>query len=366
MVVRVKLRGLNKRRSRGKWYVSLRETGETLIRGLEGDEHALQRRLDSDEFLRLYHSAKNRKKKRIYDDGTLGNLVDWFKTEYPRWDKLSEHSQKDYQASFDHLEPEFDYFIADLTPPDIYALRNRASKAKWPRFADKLVSNLSAMFSEAVKVGMMPTNPCRGVEKLHKADKNANHEWTPEEVEAALAAAPAHLLTPLVLARYQGFRGQTCASIAWKEYVNDAQFGKAFSAVIRKNWEPVWFPAAPETIAHLAAVKESSAGKKVKSLHNICTTSRGHPWKTERILEKAVSDYLKTLKKAEKIRKGCTLHGLRVTFAASIKRRGYGDEAVSDALGDRSRAMGRHYTRHVERQATLTDIFTRKNVVQKP
>lgn len=176
------------------------------------------------------------------------------------------------------------------------------------------------------------------------------------DLKKALGAAPAHIKTILTLARYQGFRGQTCAALLWGEYVSDAQFGKAFRMVIRKNGEPVWFPAAPETKEYLASIERTSV--------HICTHSGGAPYKGERNLQKAVSDWLKTLKKEGHIRKGCTLHGLRVTFAASIRRRGYGDEEVADALGDKSRAMGRHYTRHVERQATLIDIFTRKNVVQ--
>lgn len=356
MVVKVKLTGLNRRRSREKWYVSLRRTGETLVKGFEGTSSDLQKHMESQDFLRLYLASRNRGKRLVYSDGTLGALIQWFKEECPRWSRLSDHSKSDYEATFDFLEPEFDFFTADLTQPDIYTTRNKAAKAKWPRFADKVVTNLSTVFSEAVKVGKMGTNPAAGVEKLHKADPNANHEWRDEEVAVVLARAPAHLLTPLILARYQGFRGQTCAALSWREYVPDQRFEKAFVATIRKNSEPVWFPAAPETIKHLGSLTKTSTF--------ICTNSRSQPWKDERTLEGKISRFLKTLKEERLIRPGCTLHGLRVTFAAAIKRRGYDDEAVANALGDRSIAMGRHYTRHVEREALLVDIFTPKSAVQ--
>lgn len=354
MVVRVKLTGLNKRRSRGRWYVTLRSTGETLVKGLVGSEDDLQRHMDKPEFMRVYLAAKNRGQKLVYSEGTLGALVDWFKAECPRWQRLSEASRRDYEASFLFLEPEFDFFVSDLAPPDIYTIRNKAAKEKWPRFADKLVTNLSTMFSEGVKVGKLGINPAAGVEKLHKADPNSNHEWRPAEVETAIKRAPPHLLTPIILARYQGFRGQTCASLSWGEYIADARFGRAFAMTIRKNSEPTWFPAAPETKAHLSGLTKTSTF--------ICTNANGQPWKSERILEGAVSKFLKKLKAENLIREGCTLHGLRVTFAASIRRRGYGEEAVADALGDRSRSMGRHYTRHVEREALLVDIFTPKTL----
>ena len=43
-MVKVKLEGLNIYRSRGKWYVYVRATGEALIKGLDGDRADLERK----------------------------------------------------------------------------------------------------------------------------------------------------------------------------------------------------------------------------------------------------------------------------------------------------------------------------------
>jgi hypothetical protein len=191
----------------------LRATGESLFKGFEGSRAQLEKAMASPEFLHRYNTAKTRDRRPVYAEGTLGDIVAWFKGECPRWDKLSEASKEDYEKTFLYLENVFSFAVSELTPPHIYTLRNKAAKAKWGRFADKLVTHLSTIFKEAAKVGKITTNPAAGVEKLHKADPNANHEWRADEVALALAFAPVHLLTPLMLARFQGFRGQTIAAM---------------------------------------------------------------------------------------------------------------------------------------------------------
>lgn len=356
MVVLVKLPGLNVRRSRGKWYVSHRSTGASLIKGFAGTRSELDCRLAEPDVLAAYAAIANRDKRKRYNEGTLGHLVRWFKNECPRWDNLSPASRADYEKTFLYLEREFDAPLADITQVAVYEVRNKAAKARWRRFADKMVSHLSTIFSEALKVGRAHHNPAAGVEPLHKSDPNANHEWFPGEVAEAFSRVPRWLLTPMVLARYQGFRGQTCQSLLWNSLIPDARTGKAFSVVLRKNAEPAWFPCEPETIAHLDGLERTST--------SICTTSEGRPWKHEKTMQGAASVFLTGLKREGVIRRGCTLHGLRVTYAAAMKRLGLGDGVVADALGDRSKRMGAHYTRHVEKEVSRLLAFERKNGVQ--
>jgi len=50
-----------------------------------------------------------------------------------------------------------------------------------------------------------------------------------------------------------------------------------------------------------------------------------------------------------------------VTFAAEIKRvTGANDDQVAAALGDRDTKMGAHYTRHVEQEARIIEVFFAK------
>ncbi|MGB3417801.1 MAG: integrase [Mesorhizobium sp.] len=356
MVTTVKLEGLNVRQSRGKWYVSIRKTGETFVKGFVGTRDDLDRHLADPDILRAYSVAKTRDRRKTYSEGTLGDLVAWFKSDCPRWGKLSPASQADYEKTFKYLDPEFDILIEDIDQAQLYEVRDTAAKAKWGRFADKMISHLSTMFREAVKKKKMRSNPAIGVEKTHSADPNANHEWQASEVATALAQAPRWIKTPMVLARYQGFRGQTCRALTWRNYIDDPRTIKAFDLTLRKNNELAWFPCEPETIEHLAGLTKTSTF--------ICTTSEDKPWKDEKSMQGAVSDFLSGLKDAGLIRQGCTLHGLRVTYAASIRRMDLDAGTVADALGDRSTRMGEHYTRHVEKEAGRMRAWKRKNGVQ--
>lgn len=356
MVTTVKLRGLNKRRSRGKWYVSIRRTGESLLAGFAGTRDELDTKLGEPEMLRAYGFHAKRVPPRHYGDGTLGGLIRWFKDECPAWRDLASASQADYEKTFAYLEPEMDTPLATMDPESVQVACDKAARAKWPRFADKMASHLSKMFKEGSKRGRASGNPARGLDRQHRADPHSNHEWSAAELQTALEMAPQQIKTPLVLARYQGFRGQTCQALSWGHYINDPRSGKAFDLTLRKNNEAAWFPCEPETRAHLDGLTRTST--------SVCTRADGIPWESEKQMQSAVSQFLRGLKAKGLIRKGCTLHGLRVTFAASMRRLGMDTGVVADALGDRSELMGKHYTRHVEKEHSRMRAFNARNVVQ--
>ena len=53
------------------------------------------------------------------------------------------------------------------------------------------------------------------------------------------------------------------------------------------------------------------------------------------------------------------MHGLRVSYAAWWKRNGASDEKIANLIGDKSEAMGKHYTRHVESEININRAFER-------
>jgi integrase len=92
----------------------------------------------------------------------------------------------------------------------------------------------------------------------------------------------------------------------------------------------------------------------------IATKADGQPWDTEVQMQTLVSHYLRGLEEAGKIGPKTTLHGLRVTYAAALRRDGVATGDVAAALGDRSERMGAHYTRHVENEAKVVRAFQKK------
>ena len=76
-------------------------------------------------------------------------------------------------------------------------------------------------------------------------------------------------------------------------------------------------------------------------------------------MQTRVSHYFRDLERKGLIGAGTTLHGLRATYAAWLKRHGASDAEIAGALTDRSSRMGGHYSRHVEREANVVRAFKR-------
>jgi hypothetical protein len=226
-VVKVRLEGLKIARARGKYYVYARATGETLLKGFEGDKAALQRRLSMPDIIGAYNVRRNRDPK-SYPEKTLGWLVNWFTTQCPEFEKLGETTKEHYKAGYAYLESEFDCPLELIDQPSLYEVRDRCVRDKWPTFADKMMTGLSSMFTNAVKRGKMTRNPAIGVEKARKPNKNANREWRPYEWEAAFAKAPLKIKIPMMIARHVGYRSQSIVKVQWSSYQPDQDYGKCF------------------------------------------------------------------------------------------------------------------------------------------
>jgi hypothetical protein len=111
-----------------------------------------------------------------------------------------------------------------------------------------------------------------------------------------------------------------------------------------------WLPAAPELEIFLENLDQTSPF--------IAVRYSGEPWESEEQLQKQSSNFLTELARQGLVGPGLTEHGLRVTFAAEIRRvTGANDDQVAAALGDRDVRMGRHYTRHVEQEARIIQVF---------
>jgi integrase len=351
MVVRVRLKGLKIARSRGKWYVYHRASGEALIRGFEGSREELTEKLESVETLGAYNARRTRT--RPYPEQTLGWLVNWFENEWPGFEKLATATQKQYREAFAYLQPEFDAPLSTITTAALYEARDACAKKKWPRFADKMITAVSSMFTQAVKRKKMESNPALGIERMHKSDANSNREWRAEEWKAVFDRAPLHFAVPMMLARYFGLRGQTISAVTWGNYQSDPGYGKCLRLKVRKNDEEIWIPAVSELSDFLDGLPRTSV--------NIAMRADGMSWKNEKQLQTAFSNWLKGLQRSGLVAPGLTLHGLRVTYAAWLRREGADASDVAAALGDRTPRMGEHYTRHVEKEARVIRAFSGQN-----
>lgn len=366
MVTRVRLEGLNIVKARGRWYVYRRSSGESLIKGFVGSRPELEAALAEPDLLSTYNRPRLRRKLASdFAADTMGGFVHWYTCGaiddakqgevdgYPKWWKLSEATRKDYIAAFDYMREDFGYLLRDIRQPDLYVARDTCANAKWPRFADKMISALSSMFKQAVRRGKMDFNPCLGMDKAHEADPNANREWYAPEWQFARTNAPLEILIPMMLARFAGLRGQSIVVANKRQFEDHPLTGKAVRFVPRKNGKPVFLPVMKDLQDFMAELKVQRADGLIAVRDN------GSPWESEVEMQTRVSHWLRDRERDGLIGADTTLHGLRVTYAAWWKRNGANNSEVADLLGDKSERMGAHYTRHVEAEANVVRAFGR-------
>jgi hypothetical protein len=353
VVVRVKLKGLKITRNKaGRYYVYVRGTKRCLVNNFDGTREALVERLGEIDSLTVYNAARKQELNRVYAEGTLGALVAWFR-DTPEYAGLAEATRDDYGKAFDWLESGFTCPLDLITTPELYDLRDRCAKEKWPRFADKMIAALSSMFSRAVKRKKMLTNPCIGMDKIHKADPNSNREWFEHEWRFVRENAPLEVLIPLMIARYAGLAGQTIVNLNRNQFINHNLTGKAVQYTRRKNNKTTLLPVLPELQEFLKVqVVESADGC-------IAIRTDGTAWRSEKDLQTRVSHWLRDRERDGKIGAGTTLHGLRVSYAAWWKRNGASNAEVAELIGDKSERMGAYYTRHVESEVSIVRAFNR-------
>lgn len=352
MVVKVQLEGLNIVKARGRWYVYFRDGG-ALIKGFEGTREDLINRIAEPDMLGAYNGRRKRDLSRVYPEGSLGSLVAWFKNDCPRWEKLSDATRKDYEAAYEWLRPEWDCPLEAITTPSLYAVRDRCAKEKWPRFADKMISALSSMFSQGVKRNKLLANPCLGMDKAHAADPNANREWFLHEWSFVRNNAPREVLIPCMIARYAGLAGQTIVGLSDRQFFDHPTTGKAVQYTRRKNGKPTLLPVMVE-------LQDFMGARDIRRADGIIAIREdGSLWENETDMQTRVSHWLRDQERAGHIGAGTTLHGLRVSYAAWWKRNGASNSEVAGLIGDKSEAMGAHYTRHVESEVNVIRAFER-------
>lgn len=355
-MVKVRLSGLKIARARGKYYVYVRSTGEALLRGFDGNEAALRKRLAMPDMIGAYNVRRKRDPK-SYPENTLGHIVAWYTDpeKCPAFKALATGTKENYQQALTWLEPEYDSPLESITQAAIYEVRDRCVSEKWAAFADTMTDALSSMFTQAVKRGKMPSNPAYAIDKAHKPNPNANREWRPEEWQAVMERAPMALKIAYMLARHVGYRSQSVVAVKWTNYQQDPRFGMCFRMKHKKNNEEHWLPASPELQAFLASIKVRTTDGHIALKRN------GKPWESEEQLQKRSSNFLTGLARKGLVGPRLTEHGLRVTFAAEIKRvTGANDDQVAAALGDRDTKMGAHYTRHVEQENKIIFLWAQR------
>lgn len=287
--------------------------------------------------------------------GTLGmEIALW--TAHPDFLDLAPRTRADYRKVLDYLKPIADTPLLRFTPPLIVSVRDKAWEKRGRRFGTMVKQVLSSMFSWGVERGHLQANPAfkvKGVKKP-KGAPEANRPWDDDEREAVLAALPAHMLLPIGLMMFCGIDPGDVVALP-KTVVQDGSIDTARG----KTGQPVWQPL-PDPLVEL--LKRAP----VHSAITLCANSDGRPWsRAASGLRASWRPVRVRLEKEGKVRPGLTLKGLRHTVATILREMGKDERAIADMLGQKTPAMGLHYSRRAnlirKNTATVADFNVELN-----
>jgi integrase len=282
------------------------------------------------------------------DRGTLGALIRAYRDSVA-WRRLAKRTQQDYARVFDWLADLAPMPVAEITPPFVAALRDKAQTKNGWRLANYVVTCLSILFVWGREFGLTIDNPAHRIKKLKppvdRARGRKNKAWNDQEWAALAEAAPVWVLFPCAVARYLGARQGDVVAMTIGEVSGDVARWTA-----RKNNYEVEVPVVPEFAAIRAQYLEWRGDAPAGSI--ACLNSRRDAW-SQNGFRATFFKLLARLVEKGRIRKGLTFHGLRSTHAHDWARRG-DTRTIGMALGDRTESMARHYAQEEGKGARLS------------
>lgn len=284
--------------------------------------------------------------------GTLGLLVEGYRSS-SEFQDLAPRTQKDYQRCLDYLKPITDTALISFDRPLIVRIRDKAGSKHGRRFGNYVKAVLSIVFSWGLERGYVDANPAERVKNIRrkKGAPRANRPWADEERFAVLEAAPWGLKVPLALAMFTGLRQGDALTLT-----KNAYDGHNLEIITRKNEQRVWWPVP-------VSLKEILDNAPKHDAVTLAANSRGHPW-TESGFRASWRTLRLRLEKDGQVAPGLTFHGLRHTVATILREEGFDYRTIADALGQKTEAMARHYTRDADLRKKMTGVVQRLDLAE--
>lgn len=265
--------------------------------------------------------------------GTLAAVIEKYRAS-PDFLNCAPRTRSDYQKVFDYLHPIRDTELQRFTTAFIVKIRDKAHAKRGVRFGSYVKQVLSIIFGWARERGMVQENPASGVKavKRQRNQPDANRPWSDAERHAVLDSAAAHMKPALAVMMFTGLApGDTLAlpRTFWKD--------GAIATRRAKTGAPVYWPV----IAPLKAILDAAPDHDALTL---CANSYGKPW-TVSGFRASWRKLRLELEEAGRVQPGLTLYGLRHTVATILREAGQDERTIADALGQKTEAMARHYSK---------------------
>lgn len=347
--MRVKVKGFKVFKDRyGKQRCYHRATGV----GLDLEKHPL----GSSEFFAECARIAAINAMKVEKPGTLGLLISVYKKS-PAWRELKPKSQEWYESGIAYLKPINDTPLIKFDSPLVVRIRDKAQTKKSWYFANIVKTTLSTLFSWGKERGYIDSNPAKDVRRVKRPKDlaRANRPWTTPEYIAVLEASPSHFKPLIGVMLYTGADPIDTVLLLKSQYK-----GFAFDFNRKKTGNPVYKPIPSLLKTILETMPKHDAD-------TLLANSFGKPW-TKSGVDSVWHKLKKELEDKGVIQKGLTLKGLRHTYATILREIGESHRSIADALGDKSEAMGQHYSRDADIKSNAertVKVFDKKHGIVK-
>lgn len=295
------------------------------VRLVEGKQKVTRWRLpalDAPDFSAEYHRHLGDRPRKVHAKGTFGELITTYKKSAV-YSGLAESTRRNRAYYLDLIGARWEQKPYASTPRD-KILDWQDELQHTPGKANQLIISLSALFSFAIKRGLMKTNPCAQIGRL----KVGEHDPWPEDVLTETLAASSPMLALAIKAcLYTGQRIGDVCNMQW----NQIQDG-AVEVVQQKTGKLAVIPIHREFAAALAEVPR----KSVFLLYN-------------RYQKPFTTDALRGRLAVIMGERDYTFHGLRKNAVIALLEVGCTPDEV-EAITRQTRKMIDHYAKQVNRR----------------
>ena len=140
-----------------------------------------------------------------------------YATGYLEWAKHQKRSWTTDRAQLNTLLPRFgDRKLDELTTADVEQFRDWLAESRARATVNRYLALLSGMYSRAIRLGLIPANPARGVAKFRENNQRVMY-LTSEEETAIREALPRDLRPHFVVSVNTGLRWSEQMSLRWKD-----------------------------------------------------------------------------------------------------------------------------------------------------
>ena len=267
------------------------------------------------------------------DTSSWSHLIDLYLGS-PEYAALADSTQVSYDRTCELLRAELgDQPFALTTKAMLKAVRD--DYAATTRKAHKIKQMASRLYTFAAECSLVADgfNPAAGLKRIQR--KGGAQEitvWSDAEIEWVLAAAPAHVVTPILIALYTGQRRADVAGMRWDQWQGD---------IIRvrtsKTGQLLDLACHPVLRTHFERLRGSR--KVIAMSGEIALSDKGVPYTPDGM--SAV--VRRVVEKVEEIGGSRSMHGLRYASASRMEEGGATHAEIAEVLGHRTFKMALKY-----------------------